>query len=89
LRLNAIKSTLIIDDFGFNEEAGDSYADRQKVKDRTSKTISLLERIFDAPVYAIPFILERDNQASRSGKNKETRGDLISWASAETERWLQ
>ncbi|MEA1971165.1 MAG: hypothetical protein U9N37_06070 [Thermodesulfobacteriota bacterium] len=80
LKLDAIQSILIIDDFGFNEEAGDSYADQRKVEDRKRNTIDLLERVFRVPVYAIPFVL--------TGKDKKTCGALISQASLEIEQWL-
>ncbi len=80
LKLGAIQSILIIDDFGFNEEAGDSYAYHQKVDNRKRNTIDLLERVFSVPVYAIPFVL--------TGKDKKTCGALISQASLEIEQWL-
>jgi len=81
LKLDAIQSILIIDDFGFNEEAGDSYADSRKVEDRKRKTIGLLEGVFDIPIYAIPFVL--------AGKDDKTRGDSIMRASLEIEQWLR
>jgi len=81
LKLDAIQSILIIDDFGFNEEAGDSYADRRKVEDRKCKTIDLLKRAFNVPVYAIPFVL--------AGKDEKTCGDLIMQTSLAIERWLK
>ncbi|MBW2557671.1 MAG: hypothetical protein JRD69_02335 [Deltaproteobacteria bacterium] len=66
---------------GINEEAGDSYADHQKVKNRKRKTIDLLKSVFNVPVYAMPFIL--------AGKYEKTRADLISQASLEIEQWLK
>jgi len=81
LKLGAIKSVLIVDDFGINEEAGNSYADHQKVKNRKRNTIDLLKGIFDVPVYAIQFVL--------AGKDEKTRGDLISQTSLEIEQWLK
>ncbi|NQU02784.1 MAG: hypothetical protein HQ589_01360 [Syntrophaceae bacterium] len=89
LMLDTVQSFLIIDDFGFNEEAGDSYADRRKVEDRKSKTIGLLEGIFNVPVYAIPFMLKRDDHTDRSGKEEKTRGDSIMRTSLEIEQWLK
>jgi len=80
LKLGTIQSILIIDDFGFNEEAGDSYANHQKVKNRKRNTIDLLERVFNLPVYATPFVL--------TGKDEKTCGDLISQASLEIEQYL-
>ncbi len=81
LKLDVIKSILIIDDFGFNEEAGDSYADHQRVDNRKRNTIDLLERVFNVPVYAIPFVL--------AGKDEKACGDSIMQASLEIERWLK
>ena len=89
LVLDTVQSSLIIDDFGFNEEAGDSYADRRKVEDRKNKTIGLLEGIFNVPVYAIPFMLKRDDQTGKSGKEEKTRGDSIMRTSLEIEQWLK
>jgi len=90
LKLDAIQSILIIDDFGFNEEAGDSYADHRKVEDRKRKTIDLLARVFNVPVYAISFMLERDDQVPTSReKEDKTRGNSIMPASLEIERWLK
>ncbi|MCD6486546.1 MAG: hypothetical protein J7K35_04365 [Syntrophobacterales bacterium] len=81
LKLGAIQSILIIDDFGFNEEAGDSYADHQKVDNRKRKTIDLLKSVFNVPVCAIPFVL--------TGKDEKTCGDLISQTSLKIEQWLK
>lgn len=89
LVLDTVRSVLIIDDFGFNEEAGDSYADRRKVEEREGRTIGLLEGIFKVPVYAISFMLERGDNAGRSGKEEKTRDDSITRASLEIERWLK
>ena len=81
LKLGAIRNVLIIDDFGFNEEAGDRYADHQKVDNRKRNTIDLMERVFNVPVYAIPFVL--------TGKDEKACGDSIMQASLEIERWLR
>jgi len=81
LKLGAIKSALIVDDFGINEDEGNSYADHQKVNNRKRKTINLLKRVFNVPVYAMPFIL--------AGKDEKTRGNLILQASLEIEQWLR
>lgn len=89
LVLDTVQRFLIIDDFGFNEEAGDSYADHRKVEDRKRKTIGLLEGIFNVPVYAIPFMLKRDDQTGRSGKEEKSFPDSIMRTSLEIERWLK
>ncbi|MBA7565719.1 hypothetical protein ES708_07404 [subsurface metagenome] len=86
LGLDAVRSVLIVDDFGFNEGAGDSYANSQKVEDRKGATLALLERVFDVPVYTVPFMWERGGDPEKDGK---TRGDLIVQASLEIEQWLR
>ncbi|HPQ45081.1 MAG TPA: hypothetical protein PKZ42_12745 [Syntrophales bacterium] len=78
--LTTIRSALIIDDFGYNEEEGDSYADRHKVESRKNATIDLLEGVFRVQIHAIPFFL--------TGKDEKTRGDFIREASLEIQRWL-
>jgi len=85
LQLDAVRSVLIVDDFGFNEEAGDSYADRQKVDGRKDATLALLEGVFGVPVYRVSFMWERGGDPEKDGK---ARGDLIARASAEIERYL-
>jgi len=85
LGLDALRSVLIIDDFGFNEEAGDSYADRQKVDGRKGATLALLEGVFGVPVYTASFMWERGGDSEKDGK---ALGDLISKASGEIERYL-
>jgi len=80
LSLNTIQRVLIIDDFGFNEEKGDSYADRREVNLRKQKTVDLLKNAFNVSVYELPFIL--------SDKDETSRGDRISQVSAEVEQYL-
>jgi hypothetical protein len=55
---------LIVDDFGFNEEAGDSYGQREKVLARQEKTVGLLREVFHAEVKVIPFFIERAERDS-------------------------
>ncbi len=86
LGLDALRSILIVDDFGFNEEAGDSYADRRKVEDRKDATLGLLEGVFDVPVYSVSFMWERGGDIE---KDEKARGDLIARASEEIEGWLK
>ncbi|MEA2013712.1 MAG: hypothetical protein U9N38_00140 [Thermodesulfobacteriota bacterium] len=81
LSLHIVRDILIVDDFGINEEAGNSYAEHQKVEDRKRKTIDLLKRVFNVPVCAIQFVL--------AGKDEKTRGDLISQTALEIEQWLK
>jgi hypothetical protein len=85
LKLDTVRSVIIVDDFGFNEGAGDSYGERRKVKDRKGATLTLLERVFGVPVYAIPFMWERGGLPEKDG---EALGDLIARASGEIERYV-
>jgi len=50
-----LRRLLLIDDFGFNEEAGDSYGERAKVAARREKTESVLREVFRTEVDAVPF----------------------------------
>lgn len=56
-RLDKVRSLLIIDDFGFNEEQGDIYAKRTKVEARREKTREALWETFQKPPEVIPFFL--------------------------------
>ncbi|MDD5723846.1 MAG: hypothetical protein PHY29_08945 [Syntrophales bacterium] len=85
LGLDAVRSVLIVDDFGFNEKAGSSYADRQKVDGRRDATLTLLEGVFGVPVYAVTFMWECVGDHGKDGKDC---GDLVSQASREIEGCL-
>ncbi|MBN2396972.1 MAG: hypothetical protein JXI32_01200 [Deltaproteobacteria bacterium] len=85
LQLDALRSVLIVDDFGFNEGVGDSYADRRKVEDRKGATLSLLEGVFGVPVSLVSFMWER---GGNSEKDEKVLGDLIARASGEIEGYL-
>lgn len=80
LELKIAKDVLIIDDFGFNETAGDGYADRQKVEKRQYETTDMIEKAFGAPVRVIPFIPER--------KDEESFGDLIADVSTKIRKYI-
>jgi hypothetical protein len=58
LPLAAVRSVLIVDDFGFNEEQGDRYGELPGVEARQAQTLSLLKELFGARVQAIPFFLK-------------------------------
>ncbi|MCG2739732.1 MAG: hypothetical protein L6300_05785 [Syntrophaceae bacterium] len=73
--ITAIRSALIIDDFGFNEEQGDSYGKRARVKTRQKETTASLQEIFQASFAVIPFFLrseERDRQETVAQRIAET-----------------
>ena len=75
---------LIVDDFGFNEEAGDLYGRREKVLARQEKTAGLLREVFHAEVEVIPFFLEGEARDS-----EEVWSRRIDEAAARIERFLE
>lgn len=58
LPLAALRSVLIIDDFGFNEEQGDRYGELSGVEARQARTSFLLAEVFKAEIQVIPFFLK-------------------------------
>ena len=64
LPLTAVRRILLIDDFGLNEESGDSYGVRAKVLARQEKTIANLEETFQAVVGVAPFYLPGETRES-------------------------
>ena len=83
LSLEHLRRLLLIDDFGFNEEEGNSYSERAKVTVRQAKTTDLLREIFQTAVEVIPFCLAGDMQYQ-----KEARARLIAEAAARIDRFL-
>ena len=75
LAITAIRSVLIIDDFGFNEDQGDSYGERAKVEARQKETAAFLQEIFQTSLAVIPFFLksgERDREEAAAQRIAET-----------------
>ena len=68
--MGGVRHVLLIDDFGCNEQKGNSYSAPEKVEQRKRDTVRLLQEVFSAEVQAIPFIIE-DN------KNEKAFSDLI------------
>lgn len=85
LELDTVRDILIVDDFGFNEGEGDSYAESRKVEDRKDATLALLADVFGVLVSPISFLWERGVDP---GENEDARGDLIARASKEIEGYL-
>ncbi|OPY89485.1 MAG: hypothetical protein A4E73_03029 [Syntrophaceae bacterium PtaU1.Bin231] len=56
--LSEVGRILLVDDFGYNEQAWDSYGARRKVEDREEKTVALLREIFGVRVEALSFLLD-------------------------------
>jgi hypothetical protein len=80
LPLETVRSALIIDDFGFNEERGNSDGERLRIAVRQEKTLAALEEVFHA-AQVIPFFLkggEREGApALRIAETGKRIGDLL------------
>ena len=75
--LGAVRSVLIIDDFGFNEEQGDSYGEWARIEGRQEKTFTILGEVFQAGVEVIPFFLKgREREDAPSLRIAETGGRI-------------
>jgi len=85
LELDAVRDILVVDDFGFNEGAGDSYGERSKVKTRKETTIALLEDVFGVSVSPVPFIWERGRD---SWEDRRACGRVIAQVSGEVKAYL-
>jgi hypothetical protein len=75
LAITAIRSVLIIDDFGFNEEQGGSYGERARIEAREKETAVSLQEIFQTSLTVIPFFLksgDRDRQEADAQGIAET-----------------
>ncbi|MCE5265529.1 MAG: hypothetical protein LLG97_18615 [Deltaproteobacteria bacterium] len=80
--LGKIRSLLIVDDFGFNEEQGDRYAEREKVAAREEMTRNVLREAFGATPVVIPFFLEgaeRDPAGNAGPQIEETSRQIRSF----------
>jgi hypothetical protein len=68
LPLAGARRILLIDDFGFNEEAEDSYGGRAKVLARQEKTVANLGETFQAAVEVATFLLpEKAGECEKAG----------------------
>jgi hypothetical protein len=83
LKLEAIHNILIIDDFGCNEQEGDSYGEQQKVEMRKLETVKMLKTVFPAEVSVVPFMIEDNGQ-----KKGAIFGNLITEVAAIIDRFL-
>ena len=84
LPLAAVRRILLIDDFGFNEEAGDSYGGRAKVLARQEKTIANLGETFQAAVEVAPFYLPGEAEGC-----EEAGAGLIAETAARIDGFLE
>jgi len=60
LRTDAVRSILLIDDFGCNEQSQDVYSEKHKVETRIKQTITTLESVFSASVQVVPVMIGAD-----------------------------
>jgi hypothetical protein len=75
--LETVRSVLIIDDFGFNEEQGDSYGEWARIEARQEKTFTVLGEVFQAGVEVIPFFLKgREREDAPALRIAETGGRI-------------
>jgi hypothetical protein len=81
LYMDGVRHVLLTDDFGCNEQKGDSYSAPEKVEQRKNNTIRLLQEVFSAEVQAIPFIIE-------ANEDEKAFSDLITNTSAIIDRYL-
>jgi len=81
LNMGDLRHVLLIDDFGSNEQKGDSYGTRGKVEQRKRDTVRLLHEVFSAEVEAFPFMIENN-----MGEN--AFGELIEQTSVIIDRYL-
>lgn len=81
LNMDEIMNVLLIDDFGYNEQRGDSYGTKEKVEQRKRDTARLLQEVFSSEVQTIPFMIE-DNEREKAF------GDLITQTSVIIDRYL-
>ena len=81
LNVGGVRHVLLIDDFGCNEEKGNSYSAPEKVDQRKRDTVRLLREVFSVDVQAIPFIME-------DRKNEKAFLDLITNTARTIDRYL-
>jgi hypothetical protein len=53
---------LLVDDFGSNEQPGDSYGRQERYLARKEKTAAAIENAWGAPVKIFPFLMRRDDE---------------------------
>lgn len=60
LSLGVPRRIILVDDFGFNEQAGDRYGERSAVSLRQERTTTLLQAVFQTAAEVAPFRLAED-----------------------------
>jgi hypothetical protein len=68
LRQDKVERLLVVDDFGFNEAAGDAYRGEQtRIAARKERTREMLRKVFQVEAEIIPFFLE-EKQTGREAQ---------------------
>ncbi|HUH67096.1 MAG TPA: hypothetical protein VLZ07_11730 [Syntrophales bacterium] len=80
LQMNDVRNIVVVDDFGCNEEKGDSYSRPEKVKRRQRETVRMLQDVFAAKVEVVSFILKE--------KSEKATSDLVSDTWRTIDRYL-
>lgn len=57
--LPQLRAAVLVDDFGYNEQAADSYGAAEKVAARRLKTVQAIETAWRLPVAVFPFLVHR------------------------------
>jgi len=81
LPLGGVTAIMIVDDFGFNETAGDAYAALAKVDKRKALTVALLEGVFSAPVETVSFMIDEPDGGLEPGSMGKRIAEEISQVS--------
>lgn len=79
-----LRRLLLVDDFGANEEPGDSYSEHSKVLARREQTLARLREIFRCAPETTPFVLPAE-----VWERPEAAGPLIAAAVARIEEFLE
>jgi hypothetical protein len=61
LDLQNLQGVLLLDDFGYNEQAGDDYGEEKRVEKRLEQTARLLRDVFGVAPGIVRFFLEKEN----------------------------
>lgn len=90
-RLETVRRTLCVDDFGFNEGEGDRYGVPEKVREREEQTRRVLEAVFPGDVRILPFFLPSGNPSDPRSPDEDGEDPFegpIPGAVKQVEEWL-
>ena len=76
LRRGEVERLLVVDDFGFNEAAGDTYGgEAAKIAARQERTRETLRKVFQAEAEIVPFFLEKKQTGYEAESARTDRGN--------------